>query len=72
MLEHHVNLAIKGNHESFIKIIHDVEGSLYRVAKGILKSDMDCADAIQETIIKAYHSIKKLKKPEFFKLTQID
>ncbi|RXT07290.1 sigma-70 family RNA polymerase sigma factor [Ammoniphilus sp. CFH 90114] len=48
-------------------IIREVEGSLYRVAKGILYSDMDCADAIQETIIKAYSSIEGLKNEKYFK-----
>ena len=51
VFEHHVRLAVKGNRDSFMYIIREVESSLYRVAKGILYSDMDCADAIQETII---------------------
>lgn len=67
MLERHVKLAMKGNHDSFVKIIRDVEGSLYRVAKGILRSEADCADAIQDTIIKAHENIGTLKNPAYFK-----
>lgn len=40
---------------------------MYRVAKSKLSSDNDCADAIQETILKAYKAINSLKQPQFFK-----
>lgn len=33
----------------------------------MLLSDNDCADAIQEAVLKAYKSISTLKHPEFFK-----
>ena len=65
--ENDVLLAQSGNEEAFIRLIRSCESSLYRVAKGILKEDLDCADAIQETILKSYHSISKLKNPAYFK-----
>lgn len=40
---------------------------MYRVAKSFLKSDTDCADAIQETILKAYRTLGSLKEPRYFK-----
>ena len=65
--QYEVGLAIKGSNESFVRIISDMEGFMYRVAKSILQSDNDCADAIQETILKAYKSINSLRQPQFFK-----
>lgn len=40
---------------------------MYRVAKGILLSQADIDDAIQNTILLSYKNINKLKKDEFFK-----
>ncbi|NGQ94159.1 sigma-70 family RNA polymerase sigma factor [Brevibacillus sp. SYP-B805] len=40
---------------------------MYRVAKSILKQDVDCADAIQETILKAYRQLHTLRDPKLFK-----
>ncbi|MDZ5474603.1 sigma-70 family RNA polymerase sigma factor [Bacillus sp. 31A1R] len=62
-----VTSARKGNKEAFIRIIEASESTMYRIAKSIVKSDEDCADAIQETILKAYTSIESLKEPKFFK-----
>jgi RNA polymerase sigma-70 factor (ECF subfamily) len=62
-----VKLAKTGDRTSFSTLIDCHRLALYRVAKGILESDFDAADAIQETIISAYTNIGKLKKDEFFK-----
>lgn len=43
------------------KVIIDATDTMYHVAKTILYSDADCADAIQETIVKSYASIDSLK-----------
>ncbi|SID64161.1 RNA polymerase sigma factor SigM [Mycobacteroides abscessus subsp. abscessus] len=37
------------------------------MARGLLSNDNDCADAIQETILKSFRSIRKLKQPKYFK-----
>lgn len=65
--------AQKGDKQAFVKLIKASEASLYRVAKAIVKSDADCADAIQESILKAFEAMPVLKKPVYFKtwLTQI-
>ncbi|MCM0649045.1 sigma-70 family RNA polymerase sigma factor [Clostridium swellfunianum] len=65
--EYEVGLAIKGSKDSFAKLIKYLEPSMYRVSKAILQSDNDCADAMQETILKAYKAIESLKEPQFFK-----
>ena len=42
-------------------LILDSERQLYSTAKTILYSDQDCADAIQDTIVKAFSKIDTLK-----------
>jgi len=59
--------AQKGNHEAFVRLIKASESSMYRVAKSFLKTDIECADAIQETILKAFQAIRSIKEPDYFK-----
>lgn len=62
-----VKLAKAGDKTAFSALIDCQRLALYRVAKALLESDFDAADAIQETIISAYTNIRSLKKDEFFK-----
>ena len=57
----------------FIKEIRRSEAMMYHVAKSILKNDSDCADAVQETLLKAYEKLHTLKQNQFFRtwLTRI-
>ena len=57
----------KGDIVSFTKLIQIVQNDLYRIAKVRLSNDEDVNDVIQETMIIAYSSIKKLKNPKYFK-----
>lgn len=61
------------NKEEFTERVLDLEGSMYRVAKTILRNEEDCADAIQSAILKAYEKLDTLRYDEFFKtwLTRI-
>lgn len=61
------------NKEEFTQKILAAELSLYRVAKSILHNDEDCADAIQNAILKAWQKRHALQKKEYFKtwLTRI-
>lgn len=61
------------NKEDFSKCVLDAESSLYRVAKSILHNDEDCADAIQNGILKAYQKLDTLQNRQYFKtwLTRI-
>ncbi|AJS57879.1 sigma-70 family RNA polymerase sigma factor [Paenibacillus sp. IHBB 10380] len=61
-----VRKARNGDHEAFIRLITEMKLPLYRMAHSILKSDEDCADAIQETILKAYKAVHTLQKPDYF------
>ena len=53
--------------EEFVRHISDVQSSMYRVAKAILKNDEDCADAIGEAVLHAFDKIDTLKKEKYFK-----
>ncbi len=66
-----VKQAIAKNDESFLKCMKAVQDSLYRISIAIVKNEHDCHDAIQETILKAYRSIEKLKEPSHFKTWMI-
>ncbi len=41
--------------------------TMYRVAKTLLRSDADCADAIQEAVVKAFSGIQTLRKDSYAK-----
>lgn len=66
-LEDDVILAREGDREAFIRLIKRLETNLYRVARAIVKRDVDCADAIQETILKAYQFVSAVREPAYFK-----
>lgn len=48
-------------------LILEAEHQMYCTAKTILGNDEDCADAIQETIVKAFQKIDTLKKDKYAK-----
>ena len=51
--------------EQLGSLILDSERQLYSTAKTILFSDHDCADAIQETIVKAFSNVGTLKNDNY-------
>lgn len=53
--------------EELGNLILQVQDSLYHVAKTLLKNDADCADAISETIVKAFASIHTLREDRYGK-----
>lgn len=59
--------AKAGDREAFISLVKQLENSLYRMAKSMVGKDEDVADALQETILKAYKSIQSLREPKFVK-----
>lgn len=56
-----------GDIDAFEQIILCVQNDLYRIAKIRLVDDEDVNDAIQNTILKVYRNIKKLKQDKYFK-----
>jgi RNA polymerase sigma-70 factor (ECF subfamily) len=63
-----VKKAQNGNKEAFNELIIYYEKDLYNIAKSRLNNEDDVCDAIQETILIAYKSIKKLLNPSKFKI----
>lgn len=55
------------NKEEFTRQVLAAEKSLYRVAKSILGNDEDCADAMQNAILKAYEKLDTLRNVQHFK-----
>ena len=67
MIVEWVNKAKRGDKNAFKDLITFYQNDLYRIARSRLNSEDDIADAIQETILKAYQSIHRLSKSESFK-----
>lgn len=55
------------NKEEFVNLVEENKVSLYRLARSILKNDVEVDDAISEAILKAYKNKNKLKNKESFK-----
>lgn len=66
-LSEKAELAREGDKEAFVDLIRAVQQSLFVIARSIVKNDADCADALQETIAKAFTSVHTLKEPTHFK-----
>ncbi|WIV17365.1 sigma-70 family RNA polymerase sigma factor [Paenibacillus polygoni] len=66
-LSEKAELAIQGDKEAFMDLIQAVQKSLFVIARSIVKNDEDCADALQETIAKAFTNVHTLKEPAYFK-----
>ena len=62
-----VKRAKIGDQDAFVRLMRSFEAVLYQTAKAFLHSDEDCADAMQETVIRAFRSISGLKEPAYFK-----
>lgn len=62
-----VRKSKKGDVDAFAKLIKMYEKDMYRVAIAMVKNNEDALDCIQDAILKAYKSIGKLKKEEYFK-----
>lgn len=63
-------IVTKANLESkddFVRMIRAYEATMYRVAWGMLRTDEDAADAIQESIITAFRQIGQLREPRYAK-----
>lgn len=65
--ENNIILAKEGDKDAFISIIEEYKIDLYRMGRSILDSDDDIGDAMQETVLKAYKSLKSLKNLHSFK-----
>lgn len=51
----------------FTAAVLAAEPTLYRVAKSMLGSEHDCADAAQQAILRAWEQLSSLRRPQYFK-----
>ena len=61
-----VKLAKQGDVDAFGKLYEGVYKKLYRYAVYALHNEQDAQDAVSETVIDAFSSIRKLKSEEAF------
>lgn len=66
-MEELVEKSKKGDNQAFSELIISMENELYKIARTRLRNEEDIKEAVQETIIKSYSSLKKLRNSKFFK-----
>lgn len=66
-MEELVKKAKNNDEEAFDKLITLIEKEMYLIAKTRLKNDDDIADALQETILKCFQNIYKLRDAKLLK-----
>lgn len=62
-----IEQAQSGDGEALITLLECYKQEMFRIAYGILKNNMDAADAIQDTALSCYEKIGTLKEPAAFK-----
>ncbi len=66
-MEELVLSAKAGSKEDFVKLIELNKQSMYKVARSFLQNEEDVADVLQESILKCYSSLAKLREEQYFK-----
>ncbi|MBO4524595.1 MAG: sigma-70 family RNA polymerase sigma factor [Ruminococcus sp.] len=62
-----IRLAGEGDTEAFARLYSTVYEDLYHIALYSLRNQHDAADAVSDTVLDAFRSIKKLRNPEKFR-----
>ncbi len=62
-----VKLAGDGDTKAFARLYSTVYEDLYHIALYSLRNQHDAADAVSDTVLDAFRSIKKLRDPEKFR-----
>ena len=65
-LEQKIIKAKKGDDNAFYELISERKEMLYKTAFTYVKNKEDALDILNETVYRAFISIKRLKEPEFF------
>ena len=66
-MEELIKRAQKGDQEVFTTLVKSMKDDLYKIAKTRISNEDDMQDAIQETMLEMFKSIKKLRDPKLFK-----
>lgn len=61
-----VKLAKKGDHKAFQELIESEKVKLYKMAYMYMKSEEEALEVFQETVYKAFISIKNIKDEQYF------
>jgi RNA polymerase sigma-70 factor (ECF subfamily) len=64
--EKYINMAMAGDKAAYSNLILGMENKLYRISRSVLRDDADCADAIQEALIRAWLKLPELRDPALF------
>lgn len=62
-----IEKAVNGDVESFLELMDQNMLAMYKVARAILNSDDDAADAIQDTILSCFEKLHTLRNQKYFK-----
>lgn len=65
--EEWIRRARDGDRDAFVALMRQQEEALHRMAWSMLRKDEDVADAMQETVLKAYRSLPSLREPNYFR-----
>ena len=66
-VEQLVRRSKKRNPDAFTELMQLHEKDMYRTASAIIPQDADIADAIQETIVKAFSGVHTLRNDKYAK-----
>ena len=61
-----ISKAKKGDINAFQTLIHIEKEKLYKMAYVYMRNEDDAVEVFQETIYKAFESLSKLKKDEYY------
>ncbi|MFF5995636.1 sigma-70 family RNA polymerase sigma factor [Lysinibacillus sp. KU-BSD001] len=61
-----VQLAQEGDEEAFYELIEPLQGQLYRIAFVYVQNENDAVDILQQSMIRAYEGIQRLKEQQYF------
>ncbi|RIV29211.1 RNA polymerase sigma factor [Alicyclobacillaceae bacterium I2511] len=61
-----IRAAKRGDTEAFTTLVRNYKHYVYRTAAGVLRPGPDAEDAVQETFVKAFTSLRNLKEERTF------
>ncbi len=62
-----IKAAQQGDGEAFARLIEPFEARLYQLALGVTGNHQDAEDVWQNTLLRAWKSIRRVKRPEAFR-----
>lgn len=61
-----VKQAMRGSPKAFGALVRQEQETLYRMAYLYVRNEEDALDVVQESVLKAYKSLKSLREPDYF------